>query len=516
MFKKAEVHTEQAPEAFFDMHFKGGTLSASHAGWIKFALTTLRRIVEENIAYRRDRVQGIMDMNLLEQHAKANGITISKDTHKDDDVVMSEAIPAPSDFDLHAHQKQAIEAFVKFKEGESQFELMDMATGTGKTRVQMALSQMLLSSDTLKPIFIVTPTKQLVQQFYSDFVDYINSGKAGNILPHHVVKISSNTSDIHVSLLKVNHSLENQKLVMIFCGDSFLRYIEQAQVMEPQCIFLDECHKFNKKQVQTILDKYKQASVKTVGLTATPAKDMVTSYDKIFEYTRVQAVKDKIISPVILNKLQENYSPKMAQAKISSLTALLQGHVHPNGHTLEKLKGVIYLPSIRDLEKAYALLQSQIKVFKAHSREKGCDEQVSQFKSTKEPCIMLAVGMLRIGFSDKDVDYGIVLKSAVADDVKQILGRVVRYKEGKIGYLLGFSDINTDAMETMLDKEALERCSEVFKKQSPHLFAMDIKNRTFTPFRDARRSSAQPDAMENLAPRFSADKSEYCVPRRYL
>jgi len=478
VFRKAEVHTQQEPIVFLRQHFNADELSSQQIEWLTFALATLKRIVEENIQYRKDRAQGLADIDLIEKHASANGIALP--AKQKEEGATSSSI---KDFELYPHQKKAIQSI---KKSQSKFSLIKMATGSGKTRVQMTQAQIDLAAKSPEPVFIVAPTQQLVQQFYGDFIRYINTNSNRSIQPHQVVKISSHTSDIHVSLLQANKSLENKKLVMIFCAASFLKYIEQSDIIVPQRLFLDECHKFSQEQINAIKIRFNELPTKIVALSATPSKEMGHA---IYEYNRVQAVKDKIVSPFIMDTWSEDYSRSTVGKKIDELNTILKNQIHPNGSKLNQLKGVIYLPSINDVETVYNTLKNNIDVFKAHSKESHLDEKIKQFKKTKAPCVILAVGMLRVGFSDKNIDYELILRSAQADDVKQIIGRVLRYKEGKVGYVLGFRDIDTSSLVARYDEEALDMCSEKFKSKSPHLFAAYSKHKSFMLLRDTLKKS---------------------------
>lgn len=479
--RKGEELMEGETDEFFSKHFNKIELSNLQVCWIKSALATLKRIVRENIESRKHIAQGIKNTDLVKQHAKANDIIMPANEQDETiDESVQEALSI-NDFGLYDHQNEAIKAV---EESESKFDLLKMATGSGKTRIQIAMSQILLSSANTRPVFIVTPTQQLVKQFYSDFIEYIDANPK-NIKPYQVVKISSHMSDISVSLLQANASLENKKLVMIFCRESFLKYIEQSKVIVPQSIFLDECHKINKEQAKAIKSRFSQHPTRIIALSATPSKEMGNA---IFEYTRTQAIKDKIVSPFILDTFDKDFSDQAVEEQIKHFAFLLNNHKHPNGSRLNQLKGIIYLPSIKMAENAHEILEKNIKVFKAHSKVKRHLNQVEDFKNTEQPCLILVVGMLRAGFSDKNVDYELILRNGQPDDIKQIIGRVLRFKEGKVGYVLGFSNINTSSLIPGYNEEALDMCDEAFREQSPHLFVTRFKDQNFMPSWDSTNS----------------------------
>src|SRR5437660_1961439 len=91
-----------------------------------------------------------------------------------------------------------------------------------------------------KTIVIVTPTIDLVEQFYTDFlttidlfkkISYDKEKSNANIKPinkSHVIKISSKQDHIHADLIGQN-SIANKNLVFIICQKSFFEILEKRQ-----------------------------------------------------------------------------------------------------------------------------------------------------------------------------------------------------------------------------------------------------------------------------------------------
>lgn len=443
-------------------------LSLSQQSWIENSLTNLRRIVQENVEFHQRRVQQISTTDLMSSHAKANGVKYyriadEKFTHDCQAQLGIVAKSAINHFGLYKHQKEAI---LEITNTDEHYSLVDMATGCGKTIVKLALSLVALSIEGARQVFIVTPTQQLVQQIFDDLIGYREKVDT-KIDPCQIIKVSAQMQDLCVELLQKNKTLDNKKVVMIFCQTNFLRYINQDVTINPQLILLDECHKLTASNLKSIQNKYGQTKyddTKIVGFSATPPKNEALHY----QYSRLDAVRDNVIAPYILNKRPESYLKEVVQQKMLTLCNDLQKHLHPNGQTLNKLKGVIYLPSIADVERIKLDLASLgIPIYTAHSRTKECQLQIKRFSEEKNAAITLAVGKLRIGFSVSDLYYAIILRAARnAADVKQMAGRVMRSLEGKIGYVWAFNDINTSELKTICDKLALERCTKSYLQQS--------------------------------------------------
>ncbi|MFO1258489.1 MAG: DEAD/DEAH box helicase family protein [Gammaproteobacteria bacterium] len=472
-FHKANIHLSQTPAELMSQAINKNNLSQEKLSWIEFTLTTLRRIVEENIEYHQRRAKGIVQTDLLRQHARANGVIVEELKNEiilDNcrEAIKNRVTESLDACPLYLHQKEAIKSIIT---STKDYGVIDMATGSGKTRVQIVLSELVLNVSGVKPIFIVSPTQQLVQQFYEDYLSYIQDCDS-KLLKCQIIKVSSKTQDVHSGVLLHNNSLDSKKVILIFCQASFLRYVEGNGKIIPEFLFLDECHKIRDDNLIKIRNAY-SGKTNIIGLSATVS----SSENLLYKFTRVQAVDNKIISPYIFDKKPNVYSKDAVKTELKNLATTLQTHLHPNGEVLCSLKGVIYLPNISDISEAQRQLQSltSVKIFTAHSQDKNYILQIKNFVDHKGPAVIFAVGMLRLGFSDSSLDYAWILRNAKRpEDVKQIAGRVMRYRSGKIGYVLGFKDVNTEQLELLCDESALENADVKYLRQSKRVSSPPI------------------------------------------
>ncbi len=501
--QKALQHIQLTPEKFLECHFEYHLLDANASSLIHFAIKSIQQIVHGKIAYHTTTAKINNSVNLLESHAEANHIPYIDEINLAaiaNTIDSSASNISIDDFELYPHQCTAIQAITQ---STRDFELVQMTTGAGKTRLQITLAQINLNKDPSRPIFIVTPTKQLVQQFYDDFIEDIRNNKASILAPHQIVKVSSNINDISAATLETNDSLRGKPVVMIFCKASFLKYIKQKNMMVPQRIFLDESHMFKDTHVVEIQVAFQTEATKILALSATPAKWMTNKHTHLYTYPRKEGVKDKVLSPFILNTVDEEYSKNAVEKYIQSMHKFLTTHTHPNGQKLNTLKGIIYLPNIRDVQTCAELLSTNMHAYQAHSQETNCQQQIEQFSQSTEPCVILAVRMLRVGFSDKNLDFVLDLQKQAADDIAQKAndnaqkaGRVMRYRKGKIGYAVGFRDYDSSNFETVCDEEALFLCHDEFKKQSPALFSREHQPQsTYMPYQSLTNTLV--DAQES-------------------
>ena len=65
-------------------------------------------------------------------------------------------------------QEEALERFLGVKNG-----ILEMATGTGKTRTSMKIIESLISSKKISSVIISTPSnKDLAEQWYNELISY--------------------------------------------------------------------------------------------------------------------------------------------------------------------------------------------------------------------------------------------------------------------------------------------------------------------------------------------------------
>ncbi len=155
--------------------------------------------------------------------------------------------------------------------------------------------------------------------------------------------------------------------------------------------------------------------------------------------------------------LSIDYNKRSVESMICNFPRALQKH-HPCGEPISKRKIIVYLPNISAIERLSRVLsdheQTQnLSVFQIHTKNQNRDQDLDKFKSSNPPCIALACGQLRVGYSDHKVDTVYYLqKGAETIDLQQVAGRVMRYdatNPNKRGLMITFEDVNTRCIESV-------------------------------------------------------------------
>lgn len=442
------------------------------------ACTNLKQIVRDNIDGYNKALEKIVNANLLKEHARANDIeytdlpTVPLATGPFGTLWLAklQANLEKIGF-LRPYQKQAIAALLTSECSMSKFL---MATGTGKTVVQMTLATHALAVNSGKPIIIVTPSMQLVQQFFDDFKDY--HGVIRHFMPNlfhmqQVIMVDSDSKHTSAELLKINKSTQNQSIVYIFCLDSYMRLFKDKKdnyLKNAALLLLDEYHKYPANQLSEIAANAKSKGTLVYGFTATPPKLEADIFKRaVFKYTRKQAETDGYIVPLIVHKLAMSHNSKIDDAQRNTiLDSILQ--IPHNGGTLDSKKVVIYLPLIKNIHSMFDYLKTkgyaahvldksatEKTVYQVHSGSGSPKDSLAKFMANTNACICLACGQLRIGFNDVTVDAAAILQSAKdQNDVTQIAGRVLRknpQNPDKKGLLVVYKNADLTGLDLDVD-----------------------------------------------------------------
>lgn len=474
--KKANFYHDASIETL-NLNYNLNELSKNCIKWIYEAIKAMQENVKCNLQYQQSRENMFIQADLFLHHARANEIPYSL---KKKAAKKKTGLTVYNDFktmfgknnerrqeleraaNLYSHQKVAIEKIINFKGKKG---LIQMTTGSGKTLVQIVLSNMAFENGFNGLVIIVTPTQELVRQFYIDFIEFLKLHPEYNLKPYEVLKVSSRTPDISAGLLCSNKSLMNKRCVLLCCKASYLKMLgSNVHLQAPNLLLVDECHKFS--QDEKLMIEEKSRAVLTLGLTATPKLNSPFSSKVLFNFTRLQAVKRGIIPPFIYDTLGVNYSFEEKEKMISELCIFLIQHLHPCGEPLQQLKGIIYCPSILDAQKARVSIKHlDLDSYLIHSQSNTAKLDIQTFKQAKTG-IAFVVDMLKIGYSDQNLDYVLLLKPANNPNmVSQIAGRVMRGKD-KVAYVMGFNDANVHNFKTLCDDKALAMCHPNYLKQS--------------------------------------------------
>ncbi|USQ14711.1 DEAD/DEAH box helicase family protein [Legionella lytica] len=361
---------------------------------------------------------------------------------------------------LRSYQQQAIIAALTMNTPQSQ---LMMATGTGKTRVQIELARLAYHAALDDEcIIIVTPFIQLMEQFYDNFIAYNkqSSSSAFNLqIPQeNIIKISSALNSCTVAHLQYNQRIKQQKCILIFCEDSFSLLMKQNPELVSRCclLLLDEYHEYAQR-IPELINQLNQweSELLLIGSTATPP--LKNALPSIFNYTFKQGISDGILAPVIADSLGLPYTKNNLSILMKKLPQLLQQIIHPGFRqktTLQQSRGVIYFASIEECDAAKEQLKTHgYNAYAIHSGNSRYKEELESFINSNQPGVLLAVNMLGIGFDDPSLSWLILAVERQHDNIQrleQMVGRVVRKYQDKIGYILGFGRIICEAITPLL------------------------------------------------------------------
>lgn len=471
------------------------TLDMERRHWVETIRMLVNNIISQNIHRYKKNKKAIEKANLQEKHAIANQIQ-RLDEH-----------PQAKEPEDEAENEEFIKRYqsfikgVRFKRGvfrHYQLKAMGaisrtttfknrllLATAAGKTYIQCELMRM--AYHTANPgehIIVVTPHIDLVKQFYDDFIEFNKKNSSTNndllIPPEAIIKVCSHKQSCHVKALLMNEQIMEQTCILIFCSDSLEKFVEEMDYQLPHVplLLLDEYH-YYPSTVKDLVENLEPRPL-MVGLTATPPEEdpLVTA----FSYTRTQGVKEGYLAPVIADSLGVSYSLQNVEALIYALPTLLKTQYHPGFGDKAKLKdskGIVYLPSIEHCERALAILKSAgVSCFSIHSQNAKHKVELQEFLNTNQPGVLLAVRMLKIGFNAKALGWAIIGQNAdpkehsSCSNIEQMIGRVMRLLDDKIGYIMCFNNVLNEVVKPLLAQQPLtESVNPDYLAQSHAYFA---------------------------------------------
>lgn len=373
-----------------------------------------------------------------------------------------------NNYDFHSsmirdYQAEAIKSAARYKEPSR----LVMATGSGKSLIQSTWAFMAhQASFSSQSVFIVTPHIDLVHQFYIDLLRYndalLERDDLLSALPQNIITVSSHQQSISVDALMQNKLFPQQKLIIIICEDSFKKLLDEAShmVSKASLILLDEYHYYSKTVKQLIETLPDENKPMIIGSSATPPLEDVLK-ETLYTLNLDQALNGQFHAPIIAESLGIPYSPENANLVINDLPHLLKTHYHPGFHegsTLAETKGIIYLASIelcRNVKKM--LSDADIDAYEIHSKNPQEEAQLKEFVCRREPGVLLAVRKLRFGFDCPDLGWELILrKPAIGNekqDIEQMIGRVIRLYQNKIGYVVTFSDIHEKYIQPLIKNQ---------------------------------------------------------------
>ncbi len=459
-------------------NFKNLTLQ--QAVWLEEALNALNKFIDQRIESYKEKAKKLSEANLGQVHAVAHSIFTAES--------------ASSSHSSHSHQERQIDFVSHYKSILKNFEDKKNilrhyqvaaintiahhntfncsflnATGCGKSMILYQLAANAYAAlNTGEYVVVITPQKELTHQLYEDFIDYYEKFEEARFSMNRIITISSHPQSCSIKLLERNHSLSNQKTILIFCLESFIEFYKiQAFKEGIRLALFDEFHDYP-KNIRSFVEQQPKDSL-LIGCSATLPVDNALSAP-IYTYNFTQAITEGFLAPIIVDGLGTNYSREKVDELINCLPTLLQSQFHPgfeDTSTLSTTKDIVYLPNIKDCEKAANILRNaNIPCYIVNSKNPDYRNELKTFLASKSG-VVFAVHMLRFGFNDVDLGAVIIAQNLTNSNdpnhlnlLMQMIGRPLRKKGDKMAYVITFDDT-----KALIDK---------FIKDVPHTLSASI------------------------------------------
>jgi superfamily II DNA or RNA helicase len=194
---------------------------------------------------------------------------------------------------LWKHQDEAVESFLEHKRG-----VLEMATGTGKTRASLAIAEKLLDKKSIGTLVIAADGRDLLDQWAIDVLTLGQSQSPPLLIYKHYDK----HKEIDDFLMGPENSI---LLVSRHFLPRALRRLGSQQAAQTMLIH-DEVHALGSPSNRENLDGLSDTITYRLGLSATPERE----YDEdgndfieehvgpiIYRYELANAIEDKILAP---------------------------------------------------------------------------------------------------------------------------------------------------------------------------------------------------------------------------
>jgi type I restriction enzyme R subunit len=203
------------------------------------------------------------------------------------------------DPDLWDHQKECVAAVEESLENRERRMLVQMATGSGKTRVAQTLTYRLLESGFGDSVLFIPDTRKLANDAYNSFSSYEPTGADAPFSDkYRIVNLEEeegsrlNRGEVVITTLqKMYYLLDNDDVE--FCPGDF------------DLIITDECHRsiYQNEGYGGVLQQFDAVEI---GLTATPTQRTVSRFDNnlVYEYDYEEAVSDEYVVPFQMYALE--------------------------------------------------------------------------------------------------------------------------------------------------------------------------------------------------------------------
>ena len=196
--------------------------------------------------------------------------------------------------------------------------LIVMATGTGKTRVSIGLSELLIRNNWAKNILFLADRRSLVRQAHKNFEKY---------LPHESTTVLSESKEPNM-----------EARIMFSTYQTMIRYIDadekQFSVGRFDLIIIDEAHRSVFGKYGTIFDYFDSL---LIGLTATPREDIDRSTYSLLQLEEGMPNYDYSLERAISEKRLVGYRAFQRSSKVMTEGAKYDELSAKEKETLEKV-----------------------------------------------------------------------------------------------------------------------------------------------------------------------------------
>jgi len=301
----------------------------------------------------------------------------------------------------------------------SPFGYVDMATGTGKTKVFNVLSlyQFLLGDGN---IYIIEPTQDLVTQTTRTLQQLLRLEEFSSIKTGDIIGIS--TLNVPVEEFKKYHH-QNKKIIVI-CRESFEILLKTINMKNTSAVHVDEFHVMPKRFLHLLKYHVHTYGFLAYAYSATPdAKNRWDFFEKnlVFQYSIEEGLRDGYLTPWVAERVSFDLNE-------DGYADFINTHANPaKKQTLVEGKGIIYVKGTIEASQLAGDLQK--KGFKAravHSLMKDNAKTIDLFINSQDVNILIAVDMLKMGF-DASIDWLLIAKDINSpNDFIQMAGRAIR------------------------------------------------------------------------------------------
>lgn len=227
-----------------------------------------------------------------------------------------------TDPDLWDNQFEAIKAVEQGLQDNKQRMLVQMATGTGKTRMAAALVYRLLKSNYANNVLFLVDRTELGGQAESEFENY-------SIGPGMTLGEAYKIELVEDGIYPENATITIATIQSMY---SFIEKREDKEIPIDAFDFVisDECHRSIYNDWKVVLSHFDAVQL---GLTATPAEHTLTYFggkiNWVYQYSYAQAVEDGLVVPYEAYRIEtgitmrglyyedEEYGPEDIETKIT-------------------------------------------------------------------------------------------------------------------------------------------------------------------------------------------------------